>query len=203
VQSVRFVDDLGYVVTFRQTDPLYALDLADPRNPTLLGELKIPGFSEYLHPVGNGLLLGVGREVDPNSARDQGLKVSLFDISDPAAMVEVDRFVVPGGSSAISGDHKAFTWDPARAQAIVPIEHGCGSGPGVSGDCTYLGGAAEVVAVRDGRLVRGAQLAHEVGGSRLAPLRSLVVGGDLWTLSSVGLGRSAADAPAGVELLPY
>jgi hypothetical protein len=167
VQSVRFVGDLGYVVTFRQTD------------------------------------LGVGREVDPSTARDQGLKVSLFDVSDPAAMVEVDRFVVPGASSAISGDHKAFTWDAARSQAIVPIEHGCGSGPGVTGDCSYIGGAAEVVAVRDGRLVRSAQLTHEADGLRLAPLRSLLVGGDLWTLSSVGLGRSAADAPAGVELLPY
>jgi len=191
VQSVRFVDDLGYVVTFRQTDPLYALDLSDPADPKVLGELKIPGFSEYLHPVGEGLLLGVGREADPTTGRDQGFKVSLFDISDPAAMVEVDRFVVPDGYSAISGDHKAFTWDASRSQAVVPIEHG--------GD----GGAAEVIAVRDGRLVRTAELAHDRDGFRLAPLRSVIVGSDLWTLSPAGLGRSDADAPAGVELLPY
>ena len=99
VHSVRFLEDLAYVVTFRQIDPLYAIDLSEPRTRRVLGELKIPGFSEYLHPLGDGLLLGVGREVDPATGIDQGLKISLFDVADPLAMVERDQIVVADGWS--------------------------------------------------------------------------------------------------------
>ncbi len=132
VHSVRFLDDLAYVVTFRQIDPLYAIDLSDARAPRVLGELKIPGFSEYLHPLGDGLLLGVGREVDPTTGVDEGLKISLFDVADPLQMNERDQIVVADGWSAVSNDHQAFSWDPIRRRAIVPVERSCGAGrPGL------------------------------------------------------------------------
>ncbi len=83
IYAVRFMGDVGYVVTFRQTDPLYTLDLSDPTEPRVVGELKIPGYSAYLHPVGEGLLLGVGQDADA-SGQTQGLQASLFDVSDPA-----------------------------------------------------------------------------------------------------------------------
>ncbi|HTN99290.1 MAG TPA: beta-propeller domain-containing protein [Microthrixaceae bacterium] len=127
VQSVRFLDSIAYVVTFRQTDPLYAIDLSDPKAPRNLGELKVTGFSQYMHPVGEGLLIGVGREVDPATGTDLGLKISLFDVSNPVAMTEVDRIVVPDAYSPAGDDHRAFTWDSVNNHAIFPVESSCPS----------------------------------------------------------------------------
>lgn len=83
VYAVRFVGDRGYVVTFRRTDPLYVLDLSNPADPKTVGELEVAGFSEYLFPLANGLLLGAGRDAD-SSGRVTGLKLALFDVGDPA-----------------------------------------------------------------------------------------------------------------------
>ena len=83
IQSVRFIGSVGYVVTFEQTDPLYTLDLSDAANPRVAGELKILGFSAYLHPVGEGKLLGVGQDAT-EEGRQLGTQVALFDVSDPA-----------------------------------------------------------------------------------------------------------------------
>ena len=83
IKSVRFAGDVGYVVTFRLVDPLYVLDLSDPANPMEVGELKIPGFSRYLHPLSGGLLLGVGRDADPQTGWERGLQATLFDVSRP------------------------------------------------------------------------------------------------------------------------
>ena len=82
VYSARFMGDTGYFVTFRQVDPLFSVDLSDPENPKILGELKIPGFSDYLHPYGDGLLLGIGMDVDESGTTTEGAKLSMFDISD-------------------------------------------------------------------------------------------------------------------------
>ena len=82
VYSVRFVGDTGYVVTFRQIDPLFTLDLSQPERPRVLGELKIPGYSAYLHPIGEDLLLGVGQDADEKSGRPLGTQLSIFDVSD-------------------------------------------------------------------------------------------------------------------------
>jgi hypothetical protein len=202
VQSVRFMDDLAYVVTFRQVDPLYALDLSDPRAPRLLGELKIPGFSEYLHPVGEGLLLGVGREVDPETGIDEGLKVSLFDVSDPLTMRETDQIVLPMARSEVSTDHRAFLWDPSRRQAVVPVEL---SGCDMSGRCDGTPGGAALVlrADRDG-LVEVGRFAHEpMPGWSLQPNRTVLVDDDLWSVSIASIGRTDADAPTGAALLRF
>lgn len=202
VQSVRFLEDLAYVVTFRQIDPLYALDLSDPRNPRLLGELKIPGFSEYLHPVGEGLLLGVGREVDPDTGIDEGLKISLFDVSDPGAMAEVDQIVLPQAWSQISSDHLAFLWDPARRQAVIPVEQ---SGCDPAGICSAQpSGAALVVRAEGASLSEVGRFSHDAGpGGQLAPLRTVLVDDDLWSVSYGAFGRTDADAPSSAELLRF
>ena len=116
--SVRFAGDIGYVVTFRQVDPLYVLDLSDPTAPSVAGELKIPGFSTYLHPLGDGLLVGVGQDAD-DTGRTRGAKVSLFDVSDPAAPTELDVIVFPNGHSEAEWDHRAFLyWAPEEMVAI-------------------------------------------------------------------------------------
>ncbi len=121
VKSVRFIEDRAYVVTFRQTDPLFAVDLSDDSAPKLLGELKLPGFSEYLHPIGDGRLLGIGSEADEDTGGVTGFKATLFDVSDPTDPKELDSYVEAGASSAVGYDPHSFTWDPVRRQAIVPV----------------------------------------------------------------------------------
>jgi hypothetical protein len=116
----RFLGDRGYLVTFKKTDPLYVLDLSDPENPVSLGELEVSGYSEYLHPVGENYLLGIGKDaIDAENSTDrdglgfawyQGLKVSLFDVSDPTTPTEVNSIVLGGRrtTSNILTDHHAF-----------------------------------------------------------------------------------------------
>ena len=94
IKSARFMGNTGYFVTYRNTDPLFAVDLSEPEEPEILGELKITGFSEYLHFYGENQLLGIGWETDPDTGSTEGLKCSMFDISDPADIRETDRFVL-------------------------------------------------------------------------------------------------------------
>lgn len=102
IQSVRYIGDYGYVVTFRQTDPLFVIDFRNMKNPEIVGELKIPGFSSYLHPF-NGYLVGIGTDGTESGTTD-GLKISLFDISDPTNPQEIDRFIVQ--SAHVESYHK-------------------------------------------------------------------------------------------------
>ena len=108
---VRYIGDLAYVVTFRETDPLYVVDLTDPTQPYAAGELKIPGYSSYLHPIGDGKLLGIGQDAD-NSGRTRGTQISLFDVTDSSNPLRLDKVDI-GGASAAEYDHKAFLWWPA------------------------------------------------------------------------------------------
>lgn len=121
VQSVRMVGDVGYVVTFRQIDPFYTLDLSDPENPQVVGELKIPGFSSYLHPIGEGRVLGVGSD-GTDDGRITGSKVSIFDVSDPADPQEVAVWSAPGGWNNVGWEHRSFLWWEAEQLAVVPLE---------------------------------------------------------------------------------
>ncbi len=109
VYSVRFMGDIGYFVTFRQTDPLFSVDLSDPKNPKILGQLKIPGFSEYMYPYGDGLLLGFGMEADEKTGRTSYLKLSMFNTSNPADLTEQDKTVIdPFTWSEALHNHKAM-----------------------------------------------------------------------------------------------
>lgn len=96
IQSARFMGDTGYFVTYRNTDPLFSVDLSDPENPQVMGELKITGFSEYLHFYGENQLLGIGWETDPGSGANLGLKCAMFDLSDPADVKVTDQLIVEG-----------------------------------------------------------------------------------------------------------
>lgn len=115
VYSARFMGDTGYFVTYKQIDPLFSVDLSDPKNPKILGELKIPGFSEYLHPYGEGLLLGIGMDVDETGTVTNGVKVSMFDISDPANVQEADQYVIEGAfSTDVSYNYKTALVDAEK-----------------------------------------------------------------------------------------
>ncbi len=108
IYSARFMGDTGYFVTFRQIDPLFSVDLSNPKKPEVIGELKIPGFSEYLHPYGEGLLLGIGMDVDEEGVTTEGVKLSMFDISDPADVAEVQKYILENTySTDVSYNYKA------------------------------------------------------------------------------------------------
>ena len=115
IYAVRFLGDRAYVVTFRQIDPLFIIDLSDPAEPRVTGELKIPGFSAYLHPLGDGLLLGVGQDADPRTGRPLGPQVTLFDVSDPAAPTSLGRVALSSASTSPTFGHRGFTYHEGRA----------------------------------------------------------------------------------------
>lgn len=115
IYSARFMGNTGYFVTYRQVDPLFSVDFSDPTHPKILGELKVSGFSEYLHFYGENRLLGIGWETDPETGATKGLKLSMFDVSDPADVKEVDKLVIknidyfPG-----EYNYKALTVSPEK-----------------------------------------------------------------------------------------
>lgn len=112
IYSARFMGDAGYFVTYKQVDPLFSVDLSNPKNPKILGELKIPGFSEYLHPYGEGKLLGIGMDVDETGTTTNGVKLSMFDISDPKDVEEVHKYVLEGTySTDVAYNYKAALID--------------------------------------------------------------------------------------------
>ena len=124
VRSVRYVGNMAYVVTFKKTDPLYAIDMSAPLSPKILGELKIPGFSVYMHPVAEGKVLGVGFDAADQGdfAYYQGLQVSLFDVSNPAEMKRTSNVIIGdrGSYSDVTSDHHAFYFDSATMTAAIP-----------------------------------------------------------------------------------
>ncbi|WP_409228304.1 beta-propeller domain-containing protein [Gudongella sp. SC589] len=112
--SARFMGDMGYIVTFRQIDPLFVLDLSDPENPQVTGELKVPGFSNYLHPISKDVLLGIGQDVDENTGVQQGIKLSLFDVSDSGKPKEIKNLILgeTGSYAEVLHNHKALMLKP-------------------------------------------------------------------------------------------
>lgn len=115
VYSVRFDGEIGYFVTFRQTDPLFTADLSDPTKPVILSELKIPGFSEYLHPYGEGLLFGLGQDADENGIRTGCVKLSMFNVADPTDVTEAHTLILDNCSyTEASHNHKAILVDAER-----------------------------------------------------------------------------------------
>ncbi|HYJ68509.1 MAG TPA: beta-propeller domain-containing protein [Nocardioidaceae bacterium] len=121
IEAVRWFGPLAIVVTFRQTDPLYAVDLTDPAHPTVAGELEIPGFSAYLHPLGDDLILGVGQD-GTRSGRLRGAQVSTFDLGDLTDPSRIDLLDFGGSrTSATETDARAFTYLPTQRMAFVPM----------------------------------------------------------------------------------
>ncbi|HTE64092.1 MAG TPA: beta-propeller domain-containing protein, partial [Solirubrobacteraceae bacterium] len=184
IYAVRFLGDVGYVVTFRQTDPLYTVDLSDPANPRVRGELKIPGYSAYLHPVGDDLLLGVGQEAT-DDGRVQGLQLSLFDVSDLARPVRVQqaRLGQRWSSSAVEWDHHAFLWWPATKLALLPMDSQAFQGA-VGFRVTRASGIAEL-----------GRISHTAAGASWTPpvSRAVVVGDRLFTISDLGVKASGLE----------
>lgn len=125
IYSARFMQNRAYLVTFQQTDPLFVIDLAEPTTPKVLGELKIPGFSDYLHPYDDATLIGIGKDTEATESggvRQKGLKLSLFDVSEVAAPREIDTLVIgeSGSDSIAAHDHKAFLFSREKNLLVIP-----------------------------------------------------------------------------------
>lgn len=186
IYAVRYLGDLATVVTFRQTDPLYVLDLSDPAAPRVTGELKIPGFSTYLHPVGDDLLLGVGQDADAQG-RVTGMQVSLFDLSDRSRPTQVDRLPLGQGWTPAADESRAFGYDVSRRTALLPLSVWDGRGRSwfgalgvrVEGRELVEAGRMEVQAAQPERVLHDADRVYAV--SQLG-----VVAGDADTLARTG-----------------
>ena len=163
--AVRYDGATAYVVTFRQTDPLYTLDLSDPARPRMLGELKIPGFSRYLHPIGDGLLLGIGQDAD-EEGRQRGLQVSVFDVRDLSEPRRVSQVSFGGTShSAAEHDHHALLWWGPLRRLVIPLtnypspqERDAGSGGAA------FNGAVSIAVDGQGQAAEAARLDTSQGG---------------------------------------
>ncbi len=124
--SARFVGNRAYLVTFKKVDPLFVIDLSQPRRPRVLGELHVTGYSDYLQPYDETHLIGIGKETEDagSFAWYQGVKVSLFDVSNPADPVETAKYVIGGrgSNSPALSEHKAVLFDRDRNLLVIPVE---------------------------------------------------------------------------------
>lgn len=189
IYAVRFIEDAGYVVTFRQTDPLYTLDLTDPARPVKRGELEIRGYSAYLHPVAENLLLGIGQDATAGGST-LGTQLSLFDVSDLSHPVRLhQRTIASGSNSAAESDHHAFLWWPKTSLAVLPLQT---SEP-------VFNGAVGFRVQRDGGIAEAGRVWHP---SFPVVERALVVGDRLLTLSDQGLMVGSTDTLSTGAWLP-
>lgn len=192
IYSVRFIGDLGYVVTFRQTDPLYTLDLTDPKQPKVTGELKITGYSAYLHPAGDGRLIGVGQEAT-EGGRATGTQVSLFDVRNPASPQRLAQYHLPGSSSEAQFDPHAFLFWPQDGTLVIPVST-YRTNPEVSSLVLKIEGDQ----IRDaGKIVEPQN--QNYGGAR----RTIVIGDQLWSVSAAGVQITARNGLAQQAWLPF
>lgn len=196
IYAVRFLGGVGYVVTFRQTDPLYTIDLRDPAAPKVAGELKITGYSAYLHPIGEGRLLGIGQEASAQG-RIQGTQVSLFDVSDLARPTRLAQHHVSNGHSQAEFDPHAFLYWPDERLMVVPLTW---YNKGMLGrDRPHAEPVAGALGLRvgDGGLTEVGVIDHRElarrGEGPVTIQRALVVDGVLWTISDRAAKATALD----------
>jgi uncharacterized secreted protein with C-terminal beta-propeller domain len=190
VYAVRLIGDTGYVVTFRQVDPLYTLDLHDPAHPRVLGELELPGYSSYLHPLSTGLLLGIGQNVARQGNEPTGTQVSLFDVSDPRHPARLRSVRLgQGWSSAESDPHAFLYWPPARL-VVVPF-----------------GQQAVALRVTRAGITELGRIVHSRAQQSELPQidRAVVVGNALLTVSSAGVASNGITSLAnlGWTVFPF
>jgi uncharacterized secreted protein with C-terminal beta-propeller domain len=202
IVSVRFIGGTGFVVTFRRIDPLFVIDLRKPRRPALAGQLKVPGFSAYLHPISETLLLGVGQDADQHGIA-RGLQFSLFDVADTAHPRRIDaKTIGTYGQSLVGEDHHAFLyWAPTHL-CVVPAW--------IEGDPRppyQFDGALAVTVDPAKGFSEPVRITHK-RRTGVAPYggqieRSLVLGGKLLTVSEAGVLVSDLKSFASRAWVPF
>jgi uncharacterized secreted protein with C-terminal beta-propeller domain len=177
VYAVRMIGDTGYVVTFKQVDPLYTINLGDAAHPRPLGQLELPGYSSYLHPIAGNLLLGIGQSVERQANEPAGAQVSLFDVSDLKHPRRLFKATLGRGWSEAESDHHAFLYWPATGLVVLPL--------GQQAVAMHVSRSAGITEL--GRIVH-----DQARQSELPQIdRSVVVGKELLTVSSAGVASNA------------
>ena len=208
IYSARFMGDRGYLVTFKKIDPLFVLDLSDPEDPRVLGQLKITGYSDYLHPYDETHIIGIGKETveaeEGNFAWYQGVKISLFDVSDVEVPKEIAKYEIGdrGTDSPILRDHKAFLFDKSKNLLVIPVtvaeinpaQYPGGVPPNAYGTFVWDGAYVFHISLEEGLVFRG-RITHLDNDAELLksgywyqspyPVkRSLYIGNVLYTISN-------------------
>lgn len=168
IYSVRFMGDRTYMVTFKKVDPFFVIDTSDPRNPTILGKLKIPGYSDYLHPYDDDHIIGFGKEAVEAKEGDfawyQGMKIALFNVEDPSDPVELHKLTIGdrGTDSPLLQNHKALLFEKDRNLLAFPIqihkldeEQKVGEEGSAWGEPVFQGAHVYTLTLNDGFVLRG------------------------------------------------
>ncbi len=231
IYSARFMGERAYLVTFKHVDPLFVLDLSDPEDPEILGKLKIPGYSDYLHPYDETHLIGIGKEVDESIDADkvhtegavyytaiQGIKLAIFDVSDVENPIELHKEVIGDrGSDSLAGtDHKAFLFDKEKGLLVIPVqvaELKEGQSKGDQGEFTFQGAYVYDISLEDGFDLRGKvshiddEETYEKSGYymdwRSQIQRSLYINNVLYTLSQQRLQLNDLNTLERIETLDF
>jgi len=177
IYSARFMGDRCYLVTFKKVDPLFVIDLSEPTHPTVLGKLKIPGYSDYLHPYDEDHIIGVGKETVEADEGDfawyQGVKISLFDVSNVSSPEQIANYTIGdrGTDSPVLSDHKAFLFDKSRDLLVIPVQvaevdetqYPQGVPSNAHGTLVWQGAYVFNITVTDGIALRG-NITHQEEG---------------------------------------
>ncbi len=210
IYSTRFIGDRLYMVTFKRIDPFFVIDLSSPESPKVLGKLKIPGYSDYLHPYDATHIIGIGKETSTNDwggVSVSGVKLALFDVTDVANPKQIDKVQIgdAGSDSAALTDHHAFLFDKAKNLLVIPVR-AVSAAPVTKGD--YYAGQQQIwygayvfgLTPQTGFTLRGT-VQHGTGdngyyyyGSSTSEVkRSLYIGNVLYTMSSKQIKANSLD----------
>lgn len=207
VKSTRFMGNTAYVVTFRNTDPLFAIDLSDPQNPVVTGSLKIPGFSEYLHPISDKLLVGLGYNGDEDSADMGCIKVSLFDVSNPKKPKELDTHIISEASTEASYNAKAFVFDSQRNIFGFPVSYEL---YGKNGEYNGYVHVFKTICVKDNKLTDEKGFVHQTYDYRNNAryhypqfFRGTYIGNSIYTLNDTVIKEFDLESGSVINSLEY
>jgi inhibitor of cysteine peptidase len=232
IYSVRFMGKRAYMVTFLHVDPLFVIDLSQPTAPQILGKLKIPGYSDYLQPYDETHLIGIGKEVDASIDADlihtenavyytaiQGVKISLFDVSDVANPIEVYKEVIGdrGTESLAAQDHKAFLFDKEKGLLVIPVtvaQLKAGQPKNMQGEYVFQGAYVYNLTLEDGFILKGKVTHYDTNeafeksgeyfyGGQSEITRSMYINDVLYTLSQSRLQLNDLGSLETLEVLPF
>jgi uncharacterized secreted protein with C-terminal beta-propeller domain len=211
LHSARFMGNRCYLVTFKAVDPLFVIDLSEPTNPSVLGNLTIPGYSDYLHPYDETHLIGVGKETaeaeEEYFAWYQGVKLSLFDVSNVTDPKQQSNYIIGdrGSDTPILRDSKAFLFDKARGLLVIPVsvakidqsQYPYGVPPSAYGVQVWQGAYVLNVSLNQGFVLKG-RITHlssstDVWDSSLWVKRALYIEDTLYTISDKKIRMNRLD----------
>lgn len=209
IYAARFMQNRAYLVTFKRTDPLFVIDLNDPKEPQILGELKVPGYSTYLHPYDDSKLIGLGKNADANGVEIDGIKLSLFDVADVSKPQEIDSYILGdyGSSSLALENAKAFLFSREKNLLAIPAVVKKQDGYSKYYNQTVAAGIA-VFSVDDSGFDYQGTIDHRTESEKASSnyygegaLRSLFVGDNLYSLSENFIKVNRIDGLDGIKSL--